>query len=174
MPRAGTPALPPTCLAEVCRLIRGSASLRTVVLWAVAFSGLSEVILAAEQLDYEIVDLAIPRSLTGTVGDPERGERIVRDADNATCLICHAIPIKGEPDPGNIGPPLDGVGSRYTAGELRLRLVEPQFLNPETVMPSYYRSDGLHRVAAEYEGRTVYDASEIEDVIAYLMTLVED
>ena len=98
----------------------------------------------------------------------------MRDADNATCLICHSVPIEGEPDPGNIGPPLAGVGSRYSEGELRLRLVEPQFLNPETVMPSYYRSEGLHRVAIEYEERTVYDASEIEDVIAYLMTLVED
>ena len=98
----------------------------------------------------------------------------MRDADNATCLICHAVPIEREPDPGNIGPPLDGVGSRYTAGELRLRLVEPQVLNPETVMPSYFRIEGLHRVAAEYEGRTVYDAGEIEDVIAYLMTLVDD
>lgn len=129
---------------------------------------------AAEPFDYEIVDFAIPKPLGGTAGDPERGKRIVRDADNATCLICHAVPIDGEPDPGNIGPPLDGVGSRYTAGELRLRLVEPQFLNPETVMPSYYRSDGLHRVATEYDGRTVYGAGEIEDVIAYLMTLVED
>ena len=130
--------------------------------------------LAADPFDYEIIDFAIPHSLTGAAGDPARGERIVRDADNATCLICHAVPIAGEPDPGNIGPPLDGVGSRYTAGELRLRLVAPQLLNPETVMPSYFRSDGLHRVATEYEGKTVYDASEIEDVIAYLMTLIED
>ncbi len=145
-----------------------------IALRAVALSGLSAVILAAEPFEYEIVDFAIPNSLTGAAGDPERGKRIVRDASNATCLICHALPIEGEPDPGNIGPPLDGVGSRYTAGELRLRLVEPQFLNPETVMPSYYRSDGLHRVAAEYEGKTVYGASEIEDVIAYLVTLVED
>lgn len=130
--------------------------------------------LDAEPFDYEIVDFSIPHSLTGASGDPARGERIVRDADNATCLICHAVPIVGEPDPGNIGPPLDGVGSRYTAGELRLRLVAPQLLNSETVMPSYYRSDGLHRVASEFEGKTVYDASEIEDVIAYLMTLTVD
>ena len=145
-----------------------------IALPAVALSGLSALALAAEPFAYEIVDFAIPDSLTGAAGDPERGERIVRDANNATCLICHALPIEGEPDPGNIGPPLDGVGSRYTPGELRLRLVEPQFLNPETVMPSYYRSDGLRRVAVEYEGKTVYSAGEIEDVVAYLMTLVED
>ena len=129
---------------------------------------------ASEPCDYEIVGFAIPDSLTGAAGNSDRGKRIVRDADRATCLICHAVPIDGEPDPGNIGPPLNGVGSRYTAGELRLRLVEPQFLNPGSVMPSYYMSDGLHRVATEYEGKTVYTASEIEDVIAYLMTLVED
>ncbi len=107
-------------------------------------------------------------------GDPVRGERIVRDANNATCLICHALPIPDEPDPGDIGPPLHGVGSRYTAGELRLRLVDPKQFNPETVMPSYYRRDGLHRVAAEYEGQTIYRAQEIEDVVAWLLTLVEE
>ncbi len=155
------------------RLVRVSACSR-ILLLAVAIFGLSAVVPTAEPIEYDIIDFAIPNSLTGAVGNPEKGERIVRDADNATCLICHAVPIEGEPDPGNIGPPLDGVGGRYTAGELRLRLVEPQYLNPETVMPSYYRSDGLHRVASEYEGRTVYDAGEIEDVIAYLMTLVED
>ena len=114
---------------------------------------------------------AILDSLTGRTGDPARGERIVRDPDKATCLICHAIPIEGEPDPGNIGPPLHGVASRYTAGELRLRLVDPKRLNPDTVMPSYYARDGRHRVAAAYRGRSIYSASEIEDVIAYLQTL---
>ena len=140
---------------------------------ATALAGLCAAAPAGETLRYEIVDFAIPNSLTGAAGDPQRGERIVRDANNATCLICHALPIDGEPDPGNIGPPLSGVGSRYTEGELRLRLVAPQFLNAESVMPSYYRSEGLHRVAAEYEGKTVYSARQIEDVISYLMTLIE-
>ena len=121
---------------------------------------------------YRITNFAIPESLTGRPGDPARGERIVRDPNRATCLICHAIPIEGEPDPGNIGPPLDGVASRYTAGELRLRLVDPKRLNPETVMPSYFARQGFHRVAPEYRGRSIYTASELEDVIAYLLTLI--
>ena len=123
---------------------------------------------------YRIENFAIPESLTGRPGDPARGERIVRDPDKATCLICHAMPIEGEPDPGNIGPPLAGVASRYSTGELRLRLVDPKRLNPETVMPSYYARDGLHRVAPEYQGRSIYTASEIEDVIAYLLTLTTE
>ena len=120
---------------------------------------------------YRVESFAIPESLTGQPGDPARGERIIRDPERASCLICHAMPLEGEPDPGNIGPPLDGVASRYTAGELRLRLVDPKRLNPETVMPSYYARDGLHRVAPEYRGRSIYSAGEIEDVIAYLLTL---
>ena len=141
---------------------------------AITIIGIFSAPLAAEPLEYTIVNSEIPNSLTGSIGDPVRGALIVRDADNATCLICHSIPIEGEPDPGDIGPPLDGVGSRMTAGTLRLRLVEPQHFNPDTIMPSYYRKDGLYRVATEYRGLALYDAADIEDVIAYLLTLVED
>ena len=158
---------PPTCSRRPQLLSTAS--------WSVAllFLGLSAAA-ADHPPGYRIENLEIPESLTGRPGDPARGERIVRDPDKATCLICHALPIDGEPDPGNIGPPLDDVASRYTAGELRLRLVEPKRLNPETVMPSYYARDGLHRVAPEYQGRSIYSASEVEDVVAYLLTLIAD
>ena len=140
--------------------------------WCAALLGLWLSATAADEPpDLRGESFEIPEPLTGRPGNPARGERIVRDPDKATCLICHAIPIDGEPDPGNIGPPLHGVASRYTAGELRLRLVDPKRLNPETVMPSYYARDGLHRVASEYRGRTIYSASELEDVIAFLLAL---
>lgn len=150
------------------RVALALAALGSATLLGLGFSAAA----AEEELaGYRVENHAIPESLTGRPGNPVRGERIVRDPDKATCLICHAIPIEGEPDPGNIGPPLHGVASRYTAGELRLRLVEPKRLNPETVMPSYYEARGLYRVATEYRGRSIYSASEIEDVIAYLLTL---
>jgi len=143
-----------------------------VARWSVALLGLWLSATAADDSPGDRVEnLALPESLTGRAGDPARGERVVRDPDRASCLICHAIPIEGEPDPGNIGPPLHGVAGRYTAGELRLRLVDPKRLNPETVMPSYFAREGLHRVAPEYQGRSIYSASEVEDVIAYLLTL---
>ena len=129
---------------------------------------------ADEAAGYRVVDLSVPESLTGRPGDRLRGERIVRDADNATCLICHAIPLPNEPDPGNLGPPLKGVGSRYTAGELRLRLIDPKIVNPDTVMPSYYKREGLRRVAPEYRNQSIYSAEDIEDVIAFLLTLVDE
>ncbi|MDE0532660.1 MAG: sulfur oxidation c-type cytochrome SoxX [Albidovulum sp.] len=129
---------------------------------------------ANEPANIRVEDYEIKASLTGQSGIPERGERIVRDADNATCLICHSIPIADAPDPGDIGPPLEGVGSRYSAGELRLRLVDPKALNPDTVMPSYFKIDGLQGVAPEYRGRPIYSAQDIEDVVAFLLTLVEE
>ena len=150
--------------------------MRLVARWCVALVGFWLLSAAASDdlPGYRVENLAILESLTGRAGDPARGERLVRDPDRAACLICHAMPIEGEPDPGNIGPPLHGVANRYTAGELRLRLVAPKRLNPETVMPSYFARDGLHRVAPEYRGHAIYTASEIEDVIAYLLTLTGD
>ena len=166
------PASQQTCLVSI------AAGIGPRLLFAAVIGSLSSLArgesLADEAVDYQVIDLSIPDSLTGQLGDPVRGERIVRDKDNATCLICHAIPLRDEPDPGNIGPPLDGVGSRYTAGELRLRLVDPKRLNADTVMPSYYKRDGFHRVAPEYQGKSIYSAEDIEDVIAYLLTLVEE
>jgi sulfur-oxidizing protein SoxX len=72
---------------------------------------------------------------------------------------------------GTIGPPLDGVGSRYTAGELRLRLVDPKAINAQTIMPAYYKVEGLHRVLDRSGGKPLLTAQQIEDVIAYLLTL---
>lgn len=113
----------------------------------------------------------VAEPLTDAPGNPARGRQIVRDPDKATCLICHQMPIPDEPDHGGIGPPLAGVGLHYTPGELRLRLVDPKALNPETVMPSYHRVEGLYRVLGRYEGKPIYTAQEVEDVVAYLASL---
>jgi sulfur-oxidizing protein SoxX len=118
-----------------------------------------------------VVGTEMPTPLTDAPGNPARGRQIVRDASKATCLICHPMPIPEEPDHGGIGPPLAGVGARYTPGELRLRLVDPKALNPDTVMPSYHRVEGLHRVLGRYQGRPIYTAQEVEDVVAYLASL---
>ena len=116
-------------------------------------------------------DLSMPAPLTDTPGNPSRGRVIVSNAANASCLICHAMPIPEEPDHGTLGPPLDGVADRLSEGEIRQRLVDPRRLNPDTLMPAYYSTEGLHGVDTPYRGRTIYTAQEIEDVVAYLMTL---
>jgi len=90
---------------------------------------------------------------------------------DANCLLCHAVPETGARFMGNIAPPLSGIGSRLSAAQLRLRVVDQSRLNPETVMPSYYRVEGLTRVASAYRGKPVLTARQIEDVIAFLQTL---
>ncbi|MCY4541029.1 MAG: sulfur oxidation c-type cytochrome SoxX [Rhodobacteraceae bacterium] len=130
-------------------------------------------VIADNALSYVVEDLEIKLPLADVPGDPVRGELLVRDASRATCLICHDVPIEGEPDPGNIGPPLAGVALRYTAGELRLRLVDPKQFNPDTIMPSYLRTSDLYEVAQEYRDQSIYSAQDVEDVVAYLLTLDE-
>ena len=117
---------------------------------------------------------ALPAPLTATPGDPVRGRAIVADRQRGLCLLCHAAPIPEERFQGNLGPDLAGAGRRWTAAQLRLRLVDGRRLNPDSIMPSYYRTEGLHRVGPAFQGRPVLAAQEIEDVIAYLLTLKDD
>ncbi len=114
---------------------------------------------------------SMDRPLADRPGDPARGRSVVRDLSKATCLICHAMPIPEEPDHGDVGPPLAGVGARLTPGEIRQRIVDPTTANPATVMPAYFRTEGLDRVGAPFRGRTIYTAQEVEDVVAFLATL---
>jgi sulfur-oxidizing protein SoxX len=87
--------------------------------------------------------------------------------------LCHAGPFPEERFQGDLGPDLAGAGSRWSEGQLRLRLIDASRLNPETIMPPYYRVDGLTRVGAPWRGKPVLSAEQIEDVVAFLMTLRE-
>jgi sulfur-oxidizing protein SoxX len=118
-----------------------------------------------------VIGDAIPRSLTGTPGDAARGREIAFDRDRGNCPICHVIPASDQNLHGDVGPSLEGVAGRLSEGQLRLRLVDGRRINPASIMPSYYRLEGLKRVAASYAGATILRADEIEDVLAFLMTL---
>jgi sulfur-oxidizing protein SoxX len=116
---------------------------------------------------------SIPQSLTGQPGDAARGRAVVANRTVGLCLLCHSGPIPEERFQGNLAPSLAGAGSRSTTGQLRLRLVDAARLNPDTIMPPYYRVDGLTRVARNFQGKTILTAQQIEDVVAYLATLKE-
>lgn len=104
-------------------------------------------------------------------GDATRGRALVADARGSLCLLCHKAPIAEARFQGELGPDLAGVGSRLAPDELRARLVEPKRFNPDTIMPSYARVDGLARVAANQAGRPILTDAQIDDVVAYLATL---
>ena len=110
-------------------------------------------------------------SLTGEPGDAARGRAIVTSRQRGLCLLCHAGPFPEERFQGDLAPSLAGIGARLTEGQLRLRLVDGRRLNPETIMPSYYRTEGLVRVGPAWQGRPILTAMEIEDVVAFLLTL---
>jgi sulfur-oxidizing protein SoxX len=111
----------------------------------------------------------IPAPLEGRSGDAARGRALVAARDPANCVLCHAIP--GAEIAGDLGPPLAGVGRRLDRAQMRLRVADERRVMPETIMPSYYRSEGLHDVAPAYRGRTILDAQAVEDIVAYLTTL---
>jgi L-cysteine S-thiosulfotransferase len=120
---------------------------------------------------YRMINGAIPEPLTTQPGDPERGRLLVMDREAGDCVICHAMPLPHRQFHGTVGPPLDGVGSRSSEGQLRLRLVDPKVIHPQTIMPAYYKVEGLYRVLDRYQGKPLLTAQQIEDVVAYLLTL---
>lgn len=115
---------------------------------------------------------AVRSPLAGLKGDARRGRDIVRRKDKGNCLACHHLPIPEEAFHGNLGPPLHAVASRLTEGQIRLRVIDEQQIVPTTVMPSFHKDPAqLNRVADEFFGKPVLTAQEVEDVVAYLMTL---
>jgi len=108
--------------------------------------------------------------LTESPGDPARGRAIVADRHVGLCLLCHTAPIPEERFQGNLAPDLRS-SARLSEGQIRLRIVDPSRANPGTIMPAFHRTAGLERVASAYAGKPVLTAQQVEDVVAWLMTL---
>ena len=119
---------------------------------------------------YRVEGDAIREPLVSAPGDAARGRDVLVGRDG-NCLLCHAVPETGARFMGNLALPLSGVGARLSAGQLRLRIVDSMRLNRDTIMPSYYRLDGLNQVAEAWRGRPVLTAQQVEDTVAYLLTL---
>ena len=122
------------------------------------------------QDSFLISDYQIKKSLTDSLPNPELGKEIVISR-RGNCLACHQVSLIDESFQGNIGPSLDGVANRYTEGELRLRLVDPYSINPNSLMPAFFKKKGLNQVGNKFLGKTILTAQQIEDVISWLLTL---
>jgi L-cysteine S-thiosulfotransferase len=139
---------------------------------AAATLALPGTALAQALQPYVVIGDAIPDPLTGAPGEATRGRAQVLNR-LSTCILCHSGPFPEEKFQGDLAPSLAGAGGRWSAGQLRLRLVDGSRLNPATIMPSYYRVDGLQRVGAAWRGKPILSAEQIEDVVAYLASLRE-
>ena len=125
----------------------------------------------AELVAYKIAGDAIPASLTGSPGDAARGRMIVANHNTGLCLLCHSGPFPQDKFQGTMAPDLAGAGARWSEGQLRLRIVDASKFNAATIMPPFYRVDRLARVPPAFRDKPVLTAVEVEDVVAYLMTL---
>ena len=114
---------------------------------------------------------AITAPLDNKIGDAIRGRALVANKHLSLCLLCHQAPIAEEKFQGSISTDLAAVGARWTAAQIRSRLVAPRSHNPKSIMPAYHRTTNLKRVHMQWRGKPILDAQQIEDVIAYLVTL---
>lgn len=119
----------------------------------------------------EWINGEIPASLTGQPGDPLRGRQMIVNRQAGLCLLCHQGPFPEERFQGTLAPDLSESVARMTPGRLRAQIVDASRFNQNTIMPPYFRTDHLNRVAAPYVGRTLLQAQDIEDVVAFLVTL---
>jgi L-cysteine S-thiosulfotransferase len=159
------------------RRLRWTPLVRSAILSGSIWIAASAVALpsaaAAQPLqNFVVAGDAIATSLTGTPGDAARGRALVVER-SSTCILCHNGPFPEQAFQGDLAPNLAGVGSRWSEAQIRLRLVDASRLNASTIMPSYYRVDGLDRVGATWRGKPILSAEQIEDIVAYLATLRE-
>ncbi|MBM3566746.1 MAG: sulfur oxidation c-type cytochrome SoxX [Alphaproteobacteria bacterium] len=150
-------------------MIARLAGIAAVAGWAAATTAAA----AENVVPYAVVGDAIPAPLAGLNGDAARGRAVVANRSVGLCVLCHPGPFPEEPMQGTVGPDLSGAGSRWSEGQLRLRVVEARRLNPDSIMPSFHRVEGLERVLAAWRGKPLLTAQQVEDAVAFLATLKE-
>jgi sulfur-oxidizing protein SoxX len=146
---------------------------------ACAASGAAAAEVAPGDVVFEVG--AVAQSLTGQPGDPVRGREVVGTKSLGNCVACHVnSEMSDVPFQGEIGPPLDGVGDRWSEAELRGIVTNAKMMFPGSMMPSFYKVDGFIRPGNAYTGDAADEsfgplltAQQIEDVVAYLLTLKE-
>lgn len=138
--------------------------------WAAWFAAIAAVAGCTAVSPYRVEGDGIRDRIAAAPGDAARGKQVVSSRDS-NCLLCHSVPDAGARLMGNLGPPLAGVAARLTEPQLRLRIVDSMRLNPDTIMPSYFRMDGLKQVGEAWRGKPVLTAQQVEDTVAYLLTL---
>jgi sulfur-oxidizing protein SoxX len=128
-------------------------------------------------------DISVPVSVSGTAGNPEEGAKVISSRALGNCVSCHEN--SAMPDvqfQGNVGPSLDGTGSRWSEAELRGILVDAKQVFPETIMPAFYQDNTSRFIRpgkaytagpADETFSTLLTAQQIEDVVAYLTTLTD-
>lgn len=124
--------------------------------------------------DVKFEDGAVSASLTGTPGDAKEGRDVFAGRKLGNCLACHVNSDMPEQSfHGEVGPPLDGVADRWSEAELRGIVSNSKMTFEGTIMPAFYVDSGYNRPLEKFAGKPVLTAQQVEDVVAYLMSLKE-
>ena len=147
-----------------------------------ALGGVALAIMAATSAYSEAVkpanvafnDGVVEASLTGQPGDPVAGRAVFADRKLGNCLACHTnTDLSEESFHGEVGPPMDGVADRWGEAELRAIVTNSKKVFEGTIMPAFYIDSGYERPLEDFEGTSILTAQQVEDVVAYLLTLKE-
>ena len=148
----------------------------TVVLAsAAAFCATMASAEVTKPMDVAFLEGTVEVSLTGQSGDPVEGRKVFSNRKQGNCLACHVnSEMPEESFHGEVGPPLDGVADRWSEAELRGIVSNAKMVFEGTMMPAFYIDSGYERPLEEFAGTSILTAQQVEDVIAYLMTLKEE
>ena len=155
------------------------------ILVAVTALAASTMVLSAQEVAPTAVkfdDGSVAVSLSGVAGDPVEGRDIVGNKKKGNCVACHQVTdLADVPFHGEIGPPLDGAGDRWSEAELRGIVTNAKIMFEDSMMPSFYKTEGFIRPGKAYTGKAadgpldpLLSAEQIEDVVAYLSTLKDE
>ena len=150
--------------------------MRKVALVAIMVSTVAGTAIAGSVAPGDVVfeDGAIAASLTNVAGDPAKGKDWFVGRKLGNCLACHEnSDAKSESFHGEVGPPLDGVADRWGEAELRGIVTNSKMMFEDTIMPAFYKDAGYNRPLDKFEGKTILSAQQVEDIVAYLLTLKE-
>ena len=150
-----------------------AGALAAVLVGGLPGTALAEDMAGRELAPYVVTGDAILDSLAGQRGDPALGEMLIAERQRSLCILCHALPSGAAQLQGTLAPSLAGIGSRLSEGQLRLRIVDMKWLNPKSIMPAYYSRRAGARTAQAWQNKPVLEATEIEHLVAYLVTLKE-
>ncbi len=153
--------------------------LATTLIAGMAVSSVAADTIAPPDVVYQ--DGAVAASLTGSPGDADQG-RLIMNKGAGNCIACHEVSALSDlPFHGEVGPMLDGVADRWSQAELRGIVSNAKIMFDGSVMPSFYKTSGFVRPGDAYTGKAaqgaldpLLTAQQIEDVVAFLMTLKED
>ncbi|MGB1164141.1 MAG: sulfur oxidation c-type cytochrome SoxX, partial [Paracoccaceae bacterium] len=132
---------------------------------------------AADVMPANVVfnDGAVGAALTAQAGDPAAGRKVFMNRKLGNCLACHANEdMSDQSFHGEVGPALDGVADRWEAAELRGIVVNSKMMFEGTIMPAFYKDAGFERNLKNFQGKSILNAQQVEDVVAYLLTLKEE